>query len=138
MNANPHRQGRTEIGRELLVQRHQLRRHTTRRGQGLSACVRTVGIETKQRHDAIAGELVDTPSGRLYRLAHGPAIAVQQKDNVVGELGLGEACEIADVRKQNGDLPFTSLRVDRASKPSRAVTEAGSSGVTSTGPCGRS
>ena len=116
MDANPHCEGRTEIGRQRLVQPHQLCRHLTRRGQGLSACMRTISLETKQRHDAISGEFVNTPSGRLDRLAHSPAIAVQQKDDVVGKLGLGDAREIANVRKENRDLPFTAMRIHRAPK----------------------
>ena len=73
-------------------------------------------LETKQRHDAVTGEFVDPSSSRLYRLAHGPAIAVQQKDDVIGKLGLGDVREIADVRKENRDLPFTPFRVDQPPK----------------------
>jgi hypothetical protein len=106
MNANPHCKGSIEIRRERLVQHHQLSRHMTRREQGLATGVRPVGLETEQRHDAIARELVDTSSGRLYRLAHGPAIAVEEEDDVVGKLLLGGPREFADIRKQNRDLPF--------------------------------
>jgi hypothetical protein len=82
MKANPHCQRRVEIGRERRVRCHQLRGHCSRRGQGLSAGNRTVGVKTEQRHDAVARELVDTPSGRLDSLAHRPAIAFNGKLDV--------------------------------------------------------
>ena len=77
------------------------------------------GVDTEQRHDPVADELVDMAARGLDRLAHRLEIAVEHEDDVVGQPILAQAGEGAQIGEQHRDLALDALaRVDRPGRRS--------------------
>ena len=109
MNANPDLQRRRQVGGEQFIQILELGRHPPDSADGLDAGGTRLGVDAEQGHDAVADELVDAAATSFDRLSHGPEVAVEDIDHVIGQLGLGDRREVADIGEQNSDLLFLPL-----------------------------
>src|SRR5207249_4556789 len=102
VDADADLEGRGEQAAQVVVEAGQLRDHVQRGPDGPGARPRRVGpVQAEQGHQAVADVLVDVAAVPQHRLAHALEVAVEDVDDVVGQVRLHEGRERADVAEED-------------------------------------
>ena len=68
-------------------------------------------LDAEQRHDAVADELVDAPPRRLDRVAGLGKIAIEEEDQIIGQLLFGELGKGSQVAEQDRDVALGTVQI---------------------------
>src|SRR5215470_19119849 len=90
MNADTDPQRFGYVVNQRLVEALHALRHIASGGERLAAARLDPAVEAEQRHHAVADELVDAPARRLDRVAGLGEVAIEEEDQIVGQLLFGE------------------------------------------------
>src|SRR4029077_19087592 len=112
-----------EFGPQRSVQFVEPRGNEPGGGERLSAAGMGAPLDSQQRHDAVANELVDASSRCFDRASHRCEIAVENEHHVVGKPAFGERGEAANVDEQDRNLLLAALRKVDSPPPVRGTRE---------------
>ena len=110
VDADAEAQGRVQLVAERLAQLLHARHHRPGGRERLAAAgVRPAAVDPEERHHAVAGELIDDAARVRDGAAHRLEVAVEEEDDVVGELVLGQPGEAAQIGEEHRDLSLRAV-----------------------------
>ena len=111
MNADtdPQRLGYV-VDQRVIEVLHALR-HIASGGERLAAARLDPAVEAEQRHHTVADELVDAPARRLDRVAGLGKIAIEEEDQIIGQLLFGELGKGSQVAEQDRDVALGTVQI---------------------------
>src|SRR5215468_5603648 len=116
MNADPDPQRFGYVVDERMVEALHALRHIASGGERLAAARLDPAVEAEQRHHAVADELVDAPARRLDRMAGLGEVAIEKKDQIIGQLLFGELGKGSKITEQDRDLALGTMQIARAAE----------------------
>ena len=91
--------------------------HVSGRDERITAARLDAVVETKQRHHAVADELVNAPACRLHGMSHLGKVLIEEEHQVVGEFLFGEPGERPEIGEEDRDLALGAVQIAGTSEP---------------------